>query len=156
MPSVFLCCISSLSENCLSTYSKAKVNSFIINNYLILDSSVYFPDKTVDFNNVRRDKTDTWCHFRCITTDHYVVKNCLTVSLTLASWGSSWCLEGWLCSSRHWECLWTNRKSFLNRQLSRCQLWRNSSYWFQRSPVAKSTKHPRWETTSCSLTSLFV
>lgn len=57
---------------------------------------------------------NTQACFHCITTGHYVVKNrfCRTL-LTLASWGSSWCLEGWLCSSRHWVCLWKNRNSEL-------------------------------------------
>lgn len=31
--------------------------------------------------------------------------------LTPANWENSWCLEGWVCSSKRSRCLWQNRKS---------------------------------------------
>lgn len=51
--------------------------------------------------------------------------------LTPANWESSWCLEGWVCSSTHSRCLWQNRKSH----------WRISApnNIYQQNPTIKTT-----------------
>lgn len=48
------------------------------------------------------------------------------ILLTLANWGSSWCLEGSLCSSRLSECLWTKKENIIADDFHPKHSWRCS------------------------------